>query len=88
MLKIKPNVELKELEKFGFEKDRWGCYIKTICEGRRGQSFELIISSNRRVLEGFANGADGSGEEADLDDTLYDLIKADLVVKVDDNNGK
>ena len=88
MLKIKDNVDLKELEKFGFEKDRWKCYIKTICEGRRGQSFELIISSNRRVLEGFSNGADGSGEEADLDDTLYDLIKADLVEKVDDNNGK
>lgn len=84
MLKIKDNVDLKELEKFGFEEDRWECYVKTICEGRRGQSFELIISPSRRVLEGFANGADGSGEEADLDDTLYDLIKADLVEKVDD----
>ena len=82
MLKIKDNVDLKELEKYGFEEDRWKCYVKTICEGRRGQSFELIISQSRRVLEGFANGADGSGEEADLDDTLYDLIKADLVEKV------
>ena len=82
MLKIKDNVDLKELEKYGFEEDRWKCYVKTICEGRRGQSFELIISLSRRVLEGFANGADGSGEEADLDDTLYDLIKADLVEKV------
>ena len=88
MLKIKDNVDLKELEKFGFEKGRWKCYIKTICEGRRGQSFELIISSYRRVLEGFSNGADGSGEEADLDDTLYDLIKAGFVEKVENNNGK
>lgn len=84
MLKIKDDVDLKKLEKFGFEEDRWKCYTKTICEGRRGQSFELIISTNSRILEGFANGADGSGEEAYLDNTLYDLIKADLVEKVDD----
>ena len=83
-LRIKDSVDLKELEKFGFEKDRWKCYVKTICEGRRGQSFELIISSNSRVLEGFSNGADGSGEEGYLDNTLYDLIKADLVVKVEE----
>ena len=84
MLKIKDKVNLKELEKYGFEEDRWKCYVKTICEGRRGQSFELIISSNSRVLEGFSNGADGSGEEGYLDNTLYDLIKDGLVEKVDD----
>ena len=84
MLKIKDSVDLKELEKFGFEEDIWGCYVKTICEGRRGQSFELIISANSRILEGFANGADGSGEEAYLDSTLYDLIKADLIEEVED----
>ena len=84
MLKIRDNMDLKELEKYGFEEDRWKCYVKTICEGRRGQSFELIISSNSRVLEGFSNGADGSGEEAIIDDTIYDLIKANLVVKVEE----
>ena len=83
MLKIRDNVELKMLEKYGFEEDRWKCYVKTICEGRRGQSFELIISSNSRVLEGYSNGADGDGEEGYLDNTLYDLIKADLIEKVD-----
>ena len=84
MLKIRDVVDLKELEKYGFEEDRWKCYVKTICEGRRGQSFELIISSNSRALEGFSNGADGSGEEGYLDNTLYDLIKDGLVEKVED----
>ena len=85
MLKIKDNVDLKELEKFGFEYNKFYMgYTKTICEGRRGQSFELIISSNSRALEGFSNGADGSGEEGYLDNTLYDLIKDGLVEKVEE----
>ena len=84
MLKVKDSVKLEELEKYGFKEDRWKCYVKTICEGRRGQSFELIISSNSRVLEGFSNGADGDGEEGYLDNTLYELIKADLIEKVED----
>lgn len=84
MLKIRDNVNLNVLEKYGFEEDRWKCYVKTICEGRRGQSFELIISSNSRALEGFSNGADGSGEEGYLDNTLYDLIKDGLVEKVEE----
>ena len=84
MLKVKDNVKLEELEKYGFKEDRWKCYVKTICEGRRGQSFELIISSNSRVLEGFSNGADGSGEEGYLDNTLYDLIKDGLIEKIEE----
>lgn len=88
MLKIKDNVDLKELEKFGFKLNQWNEYTKEICGGRRGQCFDLIVYGKRefggedRYIYGFANGADGDGEEGFIDDTLYDLIKADLVEKV------
>ena len=83
MLKIREDVKLEELEKFGFEYNKFYMgYTKTICYGRRGQQFDLIIDDDR-ILSGYAEGADGSGEEAIIDDTIYDLIKADLVVKVE-----
>lgn len=84
MLKIKDNVDLKELEKYGFKKDWFydDRYTKTICKGRRGQEFVLIINQDR-TLVGYSEGADGDGEEAYLDNTLYDLIKDGLVEKVD-----
>ena len=82
MLKLKDKVNLKELEKYGFELIG-GVYYKTIYEGRRGQDFELIIY-NDRFIQGYSNGADGDGEEDYIDDTLYDLIKDGLVIKVDD----
>jgi hypothetical protein len=83
MLKVKDSVDLKELEKYGFELNKWDEYRKEICGGRRGQSFDLIINADR-IIWGFAYGADGSGEEDCLDNTLYDLIKADLIEKVDE----
>ena len=82
MLKIRDEIDLKELEKYGFELIG-GVYYKTIYEGRRGQDFELIIY-NDRFIQGYSNGADGDGEEDYIDDTLYDLIKDGLVVKVED----
>ena len=83
MLKIREDVNLEELEKYGFEYNKFYMgYTKTICYGRRGQQFDLIIDDDR-ILSGYAEGDDGSGEEAIIDDTIYDLIKADLVVKVE-----
>ena len=78
-------IELSELEKFGFEKNKWynNLYTKVICEGRRGQYFELIINYDRKIL-GFSEGADGSGEESYIDDTLYDLIEQGYVEKVEE----
>ena len=84
MLKIREDVDLKELEKYGFEYNKFYMgYTKTICHGRRGQQFDLIVDDDR-ILSGYAEGADGSGEEGIIDDTIYDLIKADLVEKVDE----
>lgn len=82
MLKIREDVDLKGLEKFGFEYSKYYLgYTKTICYGRRGQQFDLIIYDDR-ILSGYAEGADGDGADGIIDDTIYDLIKADLVVKV------
>ena len=81
-LRIKDNVDLKELENYGFDLIG-GVYYKTIYEGRRGQNFELVIY-NDKFINGYSNGADGDGEENYIDDTLYDLIKADLIEKAED----
>ena len=84
MLKLKDSMDLEELEKYGFKYSKYYLeYTKTICYGRRGQQFDLIIDDDR-ILSGYAEGADGDGADGIIDDTIYDLIKADLVVKVDE----
>ena len=70
MLKIKDNVDLKELEKFGFKKDKNIYYYKNVFG-----VIVLRIFDNRKI----SNPTDDNGNVL-----LYDLIKADLVEKVDD----
>jgi hypothetical protein len=82
MLKIKDNVDLKELEKFGFKYFVNGCgttgyalpnssYWGTIIEHER----EFNDKSKERVIH------------KDMPtDILFNLITADLVDKVSDNN--
>lgn len=77
MLKIRDNVDLKELEKYGFKKnsnfpDGWAM-IKTYKKGRYYQ--EDIYVWNDRTIQVNA---------IELNDTIYDLIKADLVVKMEE----
>jgi len=75
MLKIKDDVDLKELEKFGFtyfsdvRSFRYGCcdYQKEYLEIFINNARVITISSDKSIL--------------DLE-VLYDLIKADLVEKV------
>lgn len=100
MLKIKDNVDLKELEKYGFEDsetsnnvpvDSWGeeiysfrnKYFKPIGDGRRGQEYYLFINKNTKILAIYATEPDGNGTCIELSDVIYDLIKADLVEKVE-----
>ena len=74
MLKIKDNVDLKELEKFGFKKERDEDYRNetlTLDYIINGKNKEICIASTY-------------GEYDELDNTLYDLIKADLVEKVEE----
>ena len=83
MLKIKDNVDLKELEKFGFEyNDLLDEYVIDIATDRRGACVELAIRRRYLKLNFIGDDTGGSGEDY-LDDILYDLIKADMVDKVD-----
>lgn len=81
MLKIKDNVGLEELEKFGFEYHRM-IYVKEIPRGYD----DLVENKKIYVEENSRNISIGSGIfNIDMElDTIYDLIKADLVEKVDD----
>ena len=78
MLKIKDNVDLKELEKYGWEyyEDKlcsyYGCCLKT------DEQIDWFIN-NARIISMFEKN---NKTARDLD-TLYDLIKADLVEKVE-----
>ena len=74
-LRIKDSVDLKELEKYGFKKnsnfpDGW-VMVKTYKKSRYYQ--EDIYVWNDRTIQVNA---------IELNDTIYDLIKADLVVTV------
>ena len=89
MLKIKDNVDLKELEKFGFKEiisgfdnEHLGWKIETIDDEKDDISSELYVypedSCLRRKLL-----ADCYFESI-LIDTLFDLIQAGLVEKVEE----
>ncbi len=84
MLKIKDNLDQLQLEKFGFKKyedGEYSSYHKT-----KKENAEIIIEKDKYI------SINPYGEndiiKNSLLDTLYDLIKADLVEKVDDKNGK
>ena len=97
MLKIKDNVDLKELEKFGFKYDNTngiGAYSKSkfyeeICKDPiYGEYIEsccdsiFIYEKNRKII-----GGHNRQFRTDFD-TLFDLIQAGLVEKGKENNGK
>lgn len=81
MLKIKDSVDLKELDKFGFEK-KLLCYTKTI--ERNGfaviHTKDIFIDELTRdisIQEGLFN--------VDMElNTIYDLIKADMIEKIEE----
>lgn len=78
MLKIKENIDLKELEKFGFEKDG-ECYY---CDLRpyKKTNYSYITIENRKINSSYV-------EADDIEKTLnilFDLIQAGLVEKVEE----
>ena len=81
MLKIKNNVDLKELEKFGFEHERL-IYVKEIKKksGVFTEEKTIYIDEKNRDIS-IGQGLFNTDIELD---TIYNLIKADLVEKVDD----
>lgn len=90
MLKIKDNVDLKELEKYGFV-ERYDPVTGKICMyviykydpyfdpySIKNNSIELYIKLDDRIIN-----ADYLLSINDISEVLYDLIKADLVEKVE-----
>lgn len=80
MLKIKDNINLKELEKYGFNKCMYVngiIYKKNIIQGIEINNY--IIGSEDKIIK-----YNQMSIHNELDDTLYDLIKADLVEKIEE----
>ncbi len=82
MLKIKDSVDLKELEKFGFEKDGYSYYYDFIPynEDTSNGQYVLVDIKTRKIDLGYID-LDYFDEAVEL---LYDLIKADMVEKVEE----
>ena len=83
MLKIKDNVDLKELEKFGFIKVRKGMTdfvpeVKYWYTLNNSEYDCITVFKDKHIFFGI----DCYGKTHDI---IYDLIKADLVEKVDEN---
>ena len=88
MLKIKENVDLKELEKFGFEyrindhKEQWviiePCKPKPYSKWHNNGRTNLAIMSVYKVDRIITHLS-----HKDIDNTLFDLITAGLVEKVE-----
>lgn len=70
MLKINPKKDIKELEKFGFKKKKYA-NIKHYVLEKADINQDIVFDAKNRELC-FCNWGY---------DTLYDLIKADMVVK-------
>lgn len=73
MLKIRDDIPLEELEKYGFKKEYlfadW-CYQKQFIDFEYEEHIVVWCDSREVQVEG-----------AELLDTLYDLIQAGIVVK-------
>lgn len=95
MLKIKDNVDLKELEKYGFVDYNEELYLDEIGSGLViGWAFGVLaIEKDTRRIKVIVNTktqkklnvyGDKNIIDAYITENLYDLIKDGLVIKVDD----
>lgn len=85
MLKIKDNIELKELEKFGFENNYNNKYlIKSYKNGFSQDDYMSISKEDKTIRIGHYQDEHGATNIIKIDDILYDLIQAGLVEKVSD----
>lgn len=81
MLKIRDDVDLKELEKFGFSIDKIGFCEKRLEDDEDSEISINVVHSrfiNIDIQYGEYQGSTTLYEQLTV---LYDLIKADLVVK-------
>lgn len=78
MLKIKDNVDLKELEKFGFKK-YGGVHTYDLYENY-GDCVSIQVAPENKIIDMSINYEDGIIDNLDI---IYDLIQAGLVEKVE-----
>lgn len=79
MLKIKDNVDLKELEKFGFKFNKTFGEYQMFSPSRYEKI--VIVDDKHILIEDFSGFS-----MVEYLDILFDLIKADLVEKVEESN--
>ena len=79
MLKIKDNVDLKELKKYGF-KENWYYGLSYIRVKDEYPLYAVVITTKHRYIQ-IRDGEFGNIASS-LQDLLYDLIKDGLVEKV------
>lgn len=89
MLKIKDNVDLKELEKFGFIKDKGNYVIISATEPMPSDIYKItkkvvyqVFGNNRKLRISKSLMSRDDLLNQNKYDLLYELIKADLVEKV------
>lgn len=93
MLKIKDDVDLKELEKFGFENAVKDVWFKDVNNSNDDFETSILINPlNATIKNQIVHYTNNNYEFNDIEedwvdltselDILYDLIKADLVEKV------
>ena len=83
MLKIKDGVDLKELEKFKFEKHKYTYpneYI--IYSTYSNRAIGLYVDLETRMLKGTSSSRDSEDDNTAFE-ILFDLIQAGLVEKVE-----
>jgi hypothetical protein len=82
MLKIKDNVDLKELEKYGFEEKEY--WYETDATKNSIEFKDCDITIDKKTRKIYMEVYEAYEDELGLYcfDYLYDLIKADLVEKV------
>lgn len=85
MLKVKDNVDLKELEKFGFEYNNWEMRYERKVE-RVYEETILVVHGRKVLLECISDyGIDGDEYYIEkVESYIQDLVEADLIEKVDD----
>lgn len=81
MLKIKDNVDLKELEKYGFKSYKDGYYKKWYGEPSGIYVYEVHNKTKKIIISLYSLPYNDEFYDTEIDSTLYDLIKADLVEK-------
>lgn len=83
MIKIRDDIDLTELEKFGFEYDKDNNYYfyYGFTRPHSNSEIRLYVDKDDRII---TTGFDMQVHPAKIHDKIYDLIKANLVEKIEE----